>query len=119
MPLDIKLTPMDGFLSVKAVGRATLQDMFDMISLIAAEVSRTGDRRVLVDQTEIEEEFRFTDHFAIGERVVTICGNLEKAASVVRGERRTGTSEKVAQKKGVQLRVFVSCDEALAWLNAA
>lgn len=118
MALTLTVNHVPRYLSVKAAGRATLEDMFDMINQVALAAAQFRATKVLVDQTEIQEDFRFTDHFAIGERVVMVCNALDKAASVVRPDRRTGTSEKVAQKKGVQLRVFTSKAEAVAWLLA-
>jgi hypothetical protein len=118
MALTLTVTNNPGYLSVAAAGSATLDDMFDMINQVAVSVAQFGASKVLVDQTKIQEDFRFTDHFAIGERVVMVFHHMDKAASVVRPDRRTGTSEKVAQKQGVQLRVFTSKDEAVAWLLA-
>lgn len=118
MPLELTFSDDTPYLSVKAHGRATLGDMFTMIETIADEAKRRGMNRVLVDQTGIEEDFKFTDHFAIGAHVATVCRDFERAASVVRTDRRTGTSETVAQKQGVQLRVFTSFGVADSWLRS-
>ncbi|MEZ0307279.1 MAG: STAS/SEC14 domain-containing protein [Ramlibacter sp.] len=118
MPLEITFDDKTPYLSVKAVGRATLGDMITMIEAVADEAKRRGLNRVLVDQTAIEEDFKFTDHFAIGAHVANVCREFERAASVVRADRRTGTSEVVAQKQGVQLRVFTSFDVADSWLRS-
>jgi hypothetical protein len=42
---------------------------------------------------------------------------LERLASVVPAERRTQTSEKVANAKGMRLRVFTTVPDAFAWLT--
>lgn len=118
MPLEIRVKDAGAYLSVRVAGRATLIDMFDMIDEVVETAIRLGARRVLVDQRQIEEDFKFTDHFAIGERVVSLFGGFEKAASLVREERRTGTSERVAQIKGAQLRVFTNEDVARSWLES-
>jgi hypothetical protein len=117
MSLKIVMNQAGAVLWVKASGTAVLDDMFQMIEAVAAEVERSGVRRVVVDQTEIVEDFRFTDHFAIGEQVAKTFGGLERAASIVRHSRRTGTSEKVANKQGVALQVFTLESQARAWIE--
>jgi hypothetical protein len=42
--------------------------------------------------------------------------HLQRVASVVPSQRRTGTSEKVANAQGIRLRVFVDEAQATAWL---
>jgi hypothetical protein len=42
--------------------------------------------------------------------------HLERLASVVPANQITHTSEKVALKQGLQLRVFTSMTEAIRWL---
>lgn len=117
MPLQLEfIDGIPGVLWVRATGTATLDDMFAMIDEVAARSARLGLKRVLVDQTGIQEEFKFTDHFSIGGSVVKAFATYEKAASIVRESRRSGTSEKVAQRQGVQLRVFISLVDARAWL---
>ena len=118
MPLALTYDDNTPYLSVKVSGRATLGDMLTMIETVAQEAKRRGLNRILVDQTGIEEDFKFTDHFAIGAHVVNVCRDLERGASVVRLDRRTGTSEVVAQKQGVQLRVFTSASAADSWLRS-
>ena len=117
MSLKIMMNQAGPVLWVRASGTAVLADMFEMIDMIALEVERCGARRIVVDQTGIIEDFRFTDHFAIGERVSMTFGLLDRAASIVRPSRRTGTSEKVANKQGVALRVFTSEAQARDWIE--
>jgi hypothetical protein len=117
MPLTIDMKSEGEVLMVDVRGRAVLADMMDMIDRVAAEVRRTGLKRVLVDQTQIIEELKFTDHFAIGEKAASLFDVLDRAASVVQKSRRTGTSQNVALRKGAELRVFTSRQDALAWLT--
>jgi hypothetical protein len=117
MPLNIRMKPEGEILMVDVSGRALLADMMDMIDQVAAEMRRSGLRRVLVDQTQVIEQFKFTDHFAIGEKAASLFDVLDRAASVVQQSRRTGTSQNVARRKGAELRVFTSKEEAMAWLT--
>lgn len=118
MSLKLEFQQDAGLLLVRVSGRAVLADMFDMIDRIAHEARSRKLVRVLVDQTQIIEDFKFTDHFAIGEKAVSVFDALTRAASVVQASRRTGTSENVARRKGAALAVFTSRDEAISWLLA-
>ncbi|MBA3773571.1 MAG: STAS/SEC14 domain-containing protein [Ramlibacter sp.] len=102
----------------KASGDATLQDIFALIDEVADESIRMGSKRLLIDLTQVRQSFKFTGHFAIGERAALSLGHLEKVASLVAEDRRTGTSEQVARQRGMQLRVFVAEDEAITWLKS-
>jgi hypothetical protein len=117
MALNIQMKSEGEILVVDVSGRAVLADMMDMIEQVSAEVRRSGLRRVLVDQTQVIEQFKFTDHFAMGEKAASLFDAIDRAASVVQQSRRTGTSQNVARRKGAELRVFTSREEAMTWLT--
>lgn len=105
-------------LEVSVAGNATLQDFVGLIENMAFETRKHRDRRALVDLVRVVNELKFTDHFQIGEEAARKLQNLDRIASVVPAERITRTSEKVAQHRGMELRVFTDKHEALAWLTA-
>lgn len=117
MPLQMKIRRLPEFTSVKIAGRAVLADFFGFIAEFGEESRRHGDKRVLVDLLEVENEFKFTDHFQIGEAAAKQLKHLERLASIVPADQITRTSEKVAIKQGLQLRVFTSMTEAVRWLS--
>jgi hypothetical protein len=102
---------------VKISGPAALVDLFEFIAEFGEGSLRHGDKRVLVDLMDVENDFRFTDHFQIGEAAARHLKHLERLASIVPASQITHTSEKVAQKRGLQLRVFTSMTEAIRWLS--
>jgi len=102
---------------VKVSGPATLADFVAFIAEFGAESHRHGDKRALVDLLDVENHFKFTDHFQIGEAAAKELKHLERLASVVPANQITHTSEKVAVKQGLQLRVFTSMSEAIRWLR--
>ncbi len=71
-------------LVIDVSGRAVLADMMEMIDQVSAEVRRLGLRRVLVDQTQIIEQFKFTDHFAIGEKAASLFDAIDRACRAFR-----------------------------------
>lgn len=114
---EVSVHRLPEFVSVKVTGPVTLDDYLRLIETMAEESRRLHDRRMLVDQLGIEGELKFTDHFRIGEEVARHLQHLEKLASVVPADKITHTSEKVALRQGMQLRVFTSISEAIHWLQ--
>lgn len=117
MPLTYNITRLNGVVVFDVAGEASLEALHELIDAVERNTRRGDEQRALVNLLEVGEHLKFTDHYALGEQVARKLGHLERMASVVRAERRTGTSEKVANAQGVQLRVFVSVPEAMAWLS--
>ncbi|MBC7470109.1 MAG: STAS/SEC14 domain-containing protein [Ramlibacter sp.] len=117
MPFTLSFVSTPQYLEARCSGAATLDDIFTAIDTLAQETVARVTARLLVDLRSVQEQFRFTDHFAIGERTVTRLAHLQRVASLVPESRRTGTSEQVANQKGILLRVFVSEAAAVAWLT--
>jgi hypothetical protein len=117
MPLQVRVQRVPEFTSVKVSGPATLPEFLAFIAELGGETYRHGDRRVLADLLEVQNKFKFTDHFQIGEAAAKELKHLERLASVVPANQITRTSEKVAVKQGLQLRVFTSMSDAISWLS--
>jgi hypothetical protein len=98
-------------------GSTDLDEMILAIAELGSQSRARGDKRLLVDLQHLANKFRFTDHFQIGEEAARQFQHLERLASVVPAEQITRTSEKVAVKRGLRLRVFTSMDEAIDWLS--
>jgi stage II sporulation SpoAA-like protein len=118
MPLRLEFDERDHLLHVQATGQATLDDVLALIDTVSEVTLRNGQRRVLVNLLGVDEGLKFTDHFSVGEHVARKLAHLDKLASVVPPARKTGTSEKVANKQGARLKVFTSETPALEWLAA-
>jgi hypothetical protein len=116
MPLTYEISRLPRFIRFEVAGDASLADMHGLIDSIAQATLASHDKRVLVNLLAVRETMRFTDHYAIGELVARRLSHLQRVASVVPSQRRTGTSEKVANAQGIRLRVFVDEAQATAWL---
>lgn len=117
MPLRFEMTRLDRYVRFDVAGEATLEDLHGFINAVAQRTLDGGDHRALADLRQVQESFKFTDHYAIGELVARRLHHLERLASLVPAPRRTGTSEKVAMAQGTALRVFVDEAAAIAWLD--
>ncbi len=71
-----------------------------------------------MDLQGVSIEFGFTEHLQLGAHAADTLRHLERVASVVDAKYRTGTSEKAAQKLGLQLRTFTSLQEGLDWVQS-
>ena len=118
MPFQVTVRRLPDFTSVTVTGTASLDAFVALITGMAQETRHHGDRRVLVDLLGVQGELKFTDHFQMGTQAAQHLHHLDKLASVVPPERITHTSEKVAARQGLQLRVFTSRAEAVEWLTA-
>ena len=104
------------FLQVDANGPAGLADLCGMADLMGTVCARQGYHRGVMNLLGVEIGLSFTDHLQLGTYVAQQLRHLERVASVVPERYRTGTSEKAAQKAGLQLRTFTSLEEGLAWV---
>ena len=117
MALQLRYEHLPGLLKAEVSGEATLADIIALIDDVAGETRRGGYTHALVNLLAVKEGLKFTDHYSVGEQVARKLDHLERLASVVPPSRRTGTSEKVANAKGMRLRVFVTETAAMEWLE--
>lgn len=118
MSVDIAWEQLPGYGAARLSGSPTLGQMLSCIELIAAETSGWQPPLLLVDLRQVDSLRSFTEQFAIGEHAASRLAHLAKVASVVPPERITRNSERPARKKGLNLLVFTSEEEAIAWLTS-
>lgn len=116
MPFAVAIAHEREHLAVTASGPASVPDILGLIDMSATIAKMAGHRRLLLDLLQVEIGFAFTEHLQIGARAAEKLQGMERVASAVDPRFRSGTSEKAAQKLGLQLRTFTSLDEALHWL---
>jgi hypothetical protein len=59
----------------------------------------------------------FTDHLQMGMHAYARLQHLERGAAVVRASARRDTTERVARKLGLRVRVFTRLDDAREWVD--
>ena len=118
MPLEIRVSNTERYLSAKMSGRATVADFRQMLDVLLEETMRLSSTRLLIDLVGVEEHFRIDEHVVVSEQAAANFNHLEKIASLVPPGRKKGTTEQAAQKRGVVLRTFMSEADAIAWLEA-
>jgi hypothetical protein len=115
----VRLTARDGYLLVESRGEADLEDFYLGIDYAAIVAMRDGHTRVLFDLRATKQSLPFSSHLLLGQQVARSFDFADRVASVVPQEYRTGSSEKAAQKSGLNLHAFVDLDEAVQWLTQA
>ena len=116
MPFTATVEHGPEFVTVEGSGWANLADLCGVFDLVRVTADRHGHTRALLDLRNVEIDFSFTDHLALGAHAAAALRSLGCVASVVDPRFRVGTSEKTAQKMGLQFRTFTDLDEAIAWL---
>lgn len=116
MPFTVTVERTAQYIRFGVAGPASLKNYFDLIDGAAKETLAHGDKIGMVDLRGVVGRLNFTDQFFIGDVVGQKLPHLEKLATLVADDPGTYNSEKVANRKGVNLRTFDSEEQALAWL---
>jgi hypothetical protein len=116
MQLKPILDRQGGCLRATFTGAATLRDALSMLQTLRYWSFEFSETRLLLDLRQVEESFSAADEMAMGREAAKALGHLRRVASLVRENRRTRNSEQVATASGLQMKVFVSEAQALAWL---
>jgi hypothetical protein len=119
MPFVVTVERKPQYVRFNVAGPASLKNYFDLIDGAAKETLAAGDKFAMVDIRQVVGRLTFTDQFFIGEIVGEKLAHLRRLANLVPGDPGSYNSEKVANRKGVNLRSFDSEERALAWLCEA
>jgi hypothetical protein len=107
-----------GFVRVVAPPDSTFRWLLLAIADIAASTSGSQSLLLLADLTAVRHPPGIVEQTLLGEDVARQLAHCKKVASLVRQGTKTGISEAVAQTFGLNLRVFDSEVDAVAWLLA-
>ena len=118
MGIEFTVEQREHYTVVRVDGEPDLDSFIAFVQEVGMQSRDWGQRRLLVDLRSIRSLRAFTEHYAIGEAVGRHLGHLQRVASVVPGDRLTRASEKTAKRAGVNLTVFTSEGEAIAWLTS-
>jgi hypothetical protein len=118
MPFTVNVERLPQYIRFNVSGPASLKNYFDLIEQAAKETLSTGVHLGMVDLRGVVGRLNFTDQFFIGDVVGQKLTHLKRLASLVADDPTSYNSEKVANRKGVNLRSFDDEALALAWLLA-
>ena len=118
MGFQVDISRFIDYVQLTVSGPAEMKSFVELVQSIEEESMTWADRKVLVDLRNVEGRLDPTEQVFLGELVAHQLPHLEKVASVVPVDQITRNSEGAAQTLGMQLRVFTSREEAVAWLKA-
>lgn len=118
MGFQVAISRFINYVQLTVEGPAEIKSFVELVQSIEEESLSWADRKVLVDLRGVEGRLDPTEQIFLGELVAQHLPHLEKVASVVPENQITRNSETAAQTMGMQLRVFASPAEAVAWLKA-
>ena len=116
MPFTVQVERRGKYARFNVAGPPSLKNYFDLIEQAAKETADHHERLVMVDLRGVTGRLSFTDQFFIGDVVGEKLGHIRKLATLVEDDPDSYNSQKVAQRKGVNLCTFTSEQEAIAWL---
>lgn len=116
MSLSFDAEHREGYSVVRVEGEPTLGQFLSFLQLISVETRHWKLRRVLFDLRGVRTLTSFTEHYSVGEEAARQLQHLQRIASLVPPDRLTRASEKTARRSGLNLTVFTSEEEAVAWL---
>jgi hypothetical protein len=118
MSFRVNTTRFMDFVQLVVSGPASMKGFVDLVKEIEQESLTWADTKILADLRSVEGRLDPSEQVFLGELVAQHLHHLEKVASVVPADQITRNSEAAAQTLGMQLRVFTSREEAIAWLKA-
>jgi hypothetical protein len=116
MSYDVSVRRLPHYYRVQVTGEPTFDQLVSLVHLLGVQSSGWKHDRVLVDLRQVEALYTPEEQFRMGEELALSLSHMQRIASVVPTHRVTRISERAAQRSGVQLQVFDSEPEAIAWL---
>ncbi|HSV35269.1 MAG TPA: STAS/SEC14 domain-containing protein [Ramlibacter sp.] len=118
MAFHVRTTRFMDFVQLVVSGPASMKSFVELVRDFELESLGWGDRKVMVDLRAMDGEFDAAEQMFLAELVAHHLPHLEKVASVLRSAPLADQGAGASPVKGMQLRVFGTHDEALAWLLA-
>lgn len=106
-----------GFIRATVPSTRSFQWMLAAVEPLKVAIERGACSRALLDLSCVQPP-GVVEQAILGEHLARRLSQCEKVASVVAHGTRTGTSEQVAQRLNLALRVFTSETDAIAWLTS-
>jgi hypothetical protein len=117
MPFIVEVERTPHYVRFNVTGSASLKNYFDLIEAAASDTAANRDKLLMVDLRQVVGRLSFTDQFFIGEIVAAKLKHIHKLASLVAADPSSYNSQKVANRRGVNLRSFDSEQQAIGWLR--
>jgi len=119
---DGLLVPIDergGVLFAAAPADATLRWFLAALDELSQSTRSRPAPRILVDLRAVNPVPGMVEQTIVGEHLAQKLLHAHRVATLVAEGTKTGYSERVARRLGLELRVFTSETEAVEWLGSS
>lgn len=120
MTIQVKIEEHARHMAAKFKGVGDAQDFERLYTAMVGRCQRAHVHKCLSDVTDTEISFSTQAHYLLAQSVKVVGHTKIKLAVLVLAMQvdPEKLAEKAARKAGIQMRVFVGKDAALAWLLA-
>ena len=116
MPFRLRVNHGSNFAVAEVSGLAFMEEAAEVVGEIARATRDHGDRKLLINLTDVVGTLEPEQHQMLGLMAARHLGHLRRIASFVPEDKITRVSEQAAGGQGLNLRVFTSLTQAVAWL---
>lgn len=116
MPFQFRYKHGAAMSVVEVTGLAFAEEAEEVVLAIQARTREQGDRRLLIDLTDVVGTLGEREHQGLGVLAARHLSHLERVASLVPEDKITRVSEAAAVGQGLALKVFTDLTDAVDWL---
>ena len=118
MTATVRYTHGPAYAVAQVSSLAFMEESLGVLEELAMRTRGSGARRLLINLLDVVGTFGRDEQQAIGLLTHRHLAHLERVASLVPEDKMTRVSEAAARSQGMELRVFTSLPDALAWLTS-
>jgi hypothetical protein len=117
--LQLRIHPHDDFFLADLSGLVSVQAWDDALGELEAAIRNGPQDRLVVDLRGLVGWLGVPERTTVGSLMATHLARMKKVALFIQPEKIVGVVEAEARRKGLDLRLFPSYEEAVDWVLAA
>jgi hypothetical protein len=116
--MQFRLVPNDDFNLAQVSGLVSLAAWEKLLGELGEATQGTPSDRLVLDLAGLLGWLGVPERQAVGALMATHLGRMKKVAGVIQAEKIAGVVEAQARRDGLDLRMFSSHDDAVAWVTS-
>jgi hypothetical protein len=113
--LQLRYVPQDDFLLAHLSGLVSVEAWEEGLRALEDASSGAQPDRLVIDLTGLVGWLGVPERTAVGALMATHLGRMKRVALFIQREKIAGVVEAEARRRGLDLRLFSSYDEAVNW----
>ena len=115
--MEVQISEADGYLSIKAVGRYNLANLYNLVDRIGVTRGDRLEGKVILDVTHVAGSIPILDMHELGEHCSRVWKPPFRIAIISPEGGLNKFFENVVWNRGIQIAVVPTQNAALAWVN--